>query len=280
VIAAGTEDVRIERNRIVGNALHGVLVTPNLSQHLWIASGNRVRDNVVSGSGRADLVLSGPAGAGNCFSGNDAGRTVPVGLQALQSCDGPRLPWRWDLSTVANNLGYVAEAARGIAPENSPRDQPHPPPQPQLPGGAAAPVIPAVDVYDGLDLDLSAIGVPDAPDDLPPPHPEEVLVSGLPLLATGFWSVLFGLYAYLLPIVLFAAWTALSLWDLVRRDDVSRAATVAWIAVILLVPFVGVIAYLLLRARFPAWLRGTLVGGGLAAYLLILGIGAVVGGVV
>jgi len=32
---------------------------------------------------------------------------------------------------------------------------------------------------------------------------------GLPLLATGFWSVLFGLYAYFLPFVLLAAWTAL-----------------------------------------------------------------------
>lgn len=29
-------------------------------------------------------------------------------------------------------------------------------------------------------------------------------MSGLPLLATGIWSVLFGLYAYLLPFVLFA----------------------------------------------------------------------------
>jgi plastocyanin len=301
VIAGGTEDVRIERNRIVGNALHGVLVSLNLSEQVWIASGNVVRDNVVAGSGRADLALSGPAGAGNCFSGNDAGRTVPVGLQVFQSCDGPRLPWRWDLSTVTNNLGYVAEAAHGIAPVNAPRDQPYPPPQPQLPGGAAAPVAPAFDVYDRVDLYLSAIDVPDAPADLPPDHPEEVLVSGLPLLTTGFWSVFFGLYAYMLPIILLAAWTAVALWDLARRAggegerqraggrghegkgelmDVSRGATIAWIAVILLVPFVGVMAYLLLRADLPGWLRGTLVGGGLAAYVLIMGIGAAVGGVV
>jgi hypothetical protein len=231
-------------------------------------------------------VLSGPAGEGNCFTGNDAGRTVPVGLQALQSCDGVRLPWRWDLSTVSNNLGYVAEAARGSAPHNLPRDQPPPPPQRQLPGGADAPVVPAVDVYDRIGLDLAAITVPDAPDDLPQPRPQEVLVSGLPLLTTGFWSVLFGLYAYLLPFVLFAAWTALALWDIVRRQRdedpgaMSRGATIAWIAVILLVPFAGVMLYLLLRARMPGWLRGTLVGGGLAAYLLVVAVGAAVGGVV
>lgn len=54
------------------------------------------------------------------------------------------MPWRWDLSTVANNLGLVAEAERGIALDNPPRDQAPPPPQPQLPGGAEAPVVPAV----------------------------------------------------------------------------------------------------------------------------------------
>lgn len=280
IIAAGTNDVRIERNRVVGNAMHGILVTPNLSDHLWFASGNRVRDNVVVGSGRADLALSGPAGAGNCFSGNTAGRTVPAALQAFQRCDGPRLPWRWDLSTAANNLGYVAEAARGLAPDNPPREQAPPPPQPRLAGGAGAPVRPAVDVYDSVDLDLAAVRVPDAPAAPLPRHTPEVLVSGLPLLATGFWSVLFGLYAYLLPFVLLAAWVALSLWDLARRDDLSRTSTIAWVAVVLLVPFAGVIVYLAARAGLPGWFRATVVAGGLVAYLLILGIGAVVGGVV
>jgi plastocyanin len=281
IIAAGTNDVRIERNRITGNAMHGVLVTPNLSDHLWIASGNQVRNNVVSGSGRADLALAGPAGAGNCYSGNDAGRTVPVALEATQGCDGPRLPWRWDLSTAANNLGYVAEAARGLAPDNPPRDQAPPPPQPQLAGGADAPVRPAVDVYDQLRLDLAAVDVPAAPDgDTVPHHAPEVLVSGLPLLATGFWSALFGLYAYLLPFALVAAWIALALWDLARRDDLSRGATLAWMAVVLLVPFVGVAGYLLARASLPVWFRAAVVFGGLGAYLVVLGLGAVVGGIV
>ena len=278
IIAAGTNDVRVERNRVVGNALHGILVTPNLSDHLWIASGNRVRDNVVEGSGRADLALSGPADADNCFAGNTVGRTVPPALQTFQPCDGQRLPWRWDLSTVANNLGYIAEAARGLAPDNPPREQPAPPPQPQLTGGAAAPVRPAVDVYATVDLDLAAVRLPDPPTDPLSRRTPEALVSGLPLLATGFWSVLFGLYAYLLPFVLLAAWVALALWDLARRHDLSRAATIVWVAVVLLVPFAGVVVYLTARAGLPGWYRATVVGGGLAAYLLVLAVGAVVGG--
>jgi plastocyanin len=278
IIAAGTNDLRIARNRVVGNALHGILVTPNLSDHLWIASGNEVRDNVVEDSGRADLALSGPAGAGNCFAGNTADRTVPPALQTFQPCDGPRLPWRWDLSTAANNLGYVAEASRGLAPDNPPREQPPPPPQPQLAGGAAAPVRPAVDVYATVDLDLAAVRLPAPPTD-PPHHAPEVLVSGLPLLATGFWSVLFGLYAYLLPFVLLAAWVALALWDLARREDLSRTTTIVWVAVVLLVPFAGVVMYLAVRATLPGWYRATVVGGGIAAYLLVLAVAAVVGGI-
>ncbi|HSJ46899.1 MAG TPA: hypothetical protein VK923_19670 [Euzebyales bacterium] len=52
----------------------------------------------------------------------------------------------------------------------------------------------------------------------------------MPLLATGFWSVLFGLYAFVLPFVLLAAWVALALWDLARREDLSRPSTIAWVA--------------------------------------------------
>jgi Phospholipase_D-nuclease N-terminal len=69
-------------------------------------------------------------------------------------------------------------------------------------------------------------------------------------------------------------------WDLARRDDLSRGATLAWIAVVLLVPFLGVIAYHAVgRPKLPGWLRAAVVGGGVAAYLVILGIGALLGGI-
>ena len=103
---------------------------------------------------------------------------------------------------------------------------------------------------------------------------------GVPILASSAWQLVFGLYGYLLPFVLYAAWTSLAFWDLARRDDLGRGATLAWIAVVLLVPFLGVIAYHVLgRPRLPAWLRAAVVGGGVAAYLVILGIGALLGGI-
>ena len=67
---------------------------------------------------------------------------------------------------------------------------------------------------------------------------------------------------------------------LARRDDLRRGAAIAWIAVILVVPFLGVIAYHVLgRPRLPAWLRAAVIGGGLVAYLVVLGIGALLGGI-
>ena len=118
-------------------------------------------------------------------------------------------------------------------------------------------------------------------------------MSGIPVLAVGPWSVFFGLYLYLLPFVLYAAWVSLAFWDLARRQDpdrvsttergstLSRGATLGWVAVILLVPFLGVLAYHVAgRSTIPGWLRLAVVGGGIVAYLVILGVGALVGGVV
>jgi hypothetical protein len=53
-----------------------------------------------------------------------------------------------------------------------------------------------------------------------------------------------------------------------------------WVAVVLLLPFVGVVIYLGARAALPGWFRATVVGGGVAAYLVVVAIGALVGGVV
>jgi plastocyanin len=280
ILLGGGNDSLVERNRVVDHANHGILVTPNLDEHFWTASRNRVRDNVVQGSGRADLALAAPAGAGNCFQGNQARTSIPVGLQVFQRCSGPRLPVRMDLSTTLASLGQVAEANTGAYPHNRPEDQPAPPAQSQLLGGAGAPVRPAMDVFAGARVDLATVPLP-AASDQPPTVRKEPTVFGVPLLAASSpWPLVFALYGYLLPFVLYAAWTSLALWDLARRDDLGRAAAIAWIAVVLVVPFLGVIAYHVGgRPRLPAWLRAAVVGGGLVAYLVVLGVGALLGGI-
>jgi plastocyanin len=278
IVLAGGDDSLVERNLVVDHPNHGILVTPNLDEHFWTSSGNTVRGNVVRGSGRADLAMAAPAGAGNCFAGNRVRTSIPVGLELFQPCRGLRLPVRMDLSTTLQSLGSVAEANTDAYPANRPEDTPPPPPQAQLPGGSGAPVRPAVDVWAEHRVDLATVPLPRY--DQPTTVRKEPTVSGVPILAASPWQLVFALYGYLLPFVLYAAWTSLAFWDLARRDDLGRGATLAWIAVVLLVPFLGVIAYHALgRPKLPGWLRAAVVGGGVAAYLVILGIGALLGGI-
>ena len=282
VILGGVLDSRVERNRIVNHSTAGIAVAPLPDRNIWLSGGNTVRDNVIEGSGAADLYLAGPSKTGDQFCDNDARATVPPGLETFLGCDGIRLPLRFDWAGTTNLLGRFADAAGKRYPLNPVAEAPVPPPQPNMPGGADAPVRPAVDVYATAmaEIDLEAIDVPAAPDDLEVTQDKEWTVSGIPMLAS-VWSVFFGLYGYLLPLMLLAAWTALAMWDITRREDLSKGAAIGWVAAVLIVPFVGVIAYHTVSGSpIPGWLRATYLVGGLVAYLVILGIGAVVGGVV
>ncbi|MDX1447451.1 MAG: right-handed parallel beta-helix repeat-containing protein [Acidimicrobiia bacterium] len=279
ILLAGGNTSLVERNRVVNHPVAGILIPPNLDRNFWMSQGNVVRDNVVEGSGRADLALAGPAGTGNCFQGNDHSTSLPPGLEVFQSCDGPRLPWLFELGGSTEQLGRALENGLGLRPDPPHGSAPKPGPQPQMPGGAEAPVAPAVDVLASYPLDLAALQVPDLPAEVSVTQSKGFTMFGV--LFASATSVFFGLYAYFLPFVLYAAWVAIALWDLARRDDLSRGATIGWIAVVLVVPFLGVIAYhVLAKSPIPAWQRAAVVGGGLVAYLVIFVTGALVGGVV
>jgi thiol:disulfide interchange protein len=136
-------------------------------------------------------------------------------------------------------------------------------------------------VYRDHHIDLDRIPLPAPPAGRGTTVRKEPTVFGVPILASSVWQLVFGLYGYLLPFALFAAWIALALWDLARRDDLGRGATVAWVAVVLIVPFLGVLAYHALgRPKLPGWLRAAMIGGGIVAYVIVLGVGALIGGIV
>ena len=277
VAAGGVADV-IERNLVVNHDRFGIVVTPLPDANLWWSQDVEVRDNVVAGSGLADLMLVGPWSPGTCFEDNQAARTRPVALQTFRSCDGLRLPLQADTSGTAMLAGVFADSASDWPPGSDYRTWPAPEAQPEMPHAPTAAVRPAVDVFERPDL--STLSVPEAPPGLRLSS-QEVTVSGVPVTQPTAWTLIFSMYAYFLPVVLFAAWVSVAIWDLVRRDDLARGTTIAWIAAILLIPFLGPIAYFVLaRSRIPGWLRGTLVGGGIGAYLVILAVAAVLGGVV
>src|SRR5262245_4983693 len=91
-------------------------------------------------------------------------------------------------------------------------------------------------------------------------------------------QMLLGLYGYLLPLLLYVVWSALALWDIGRRKDLSTAAVWAWVLAIFVVPVLGAAAYLLAGGSQVARpLKFATVVGGAAAYVIVLLIGASIG---
>jgi hypothetical protein len=160
--------------------------------------------------------------------------------------------------------------------------QPVPPPLDTMPGAAQAPPAPAtppspdgtggavpqrIQIRDARTLDVPASSNVS----------QEVTVLGFPL-ATGWWGILIGLYAYALPLILYSAWISIALWDLVRQEAVPNGVRIAWMAGVIAVPVLGPIAYYAFgRSPIQRSLRVMLVAGGLAIYLVLAAIGVAVG---
>lgn len=99
--------------------------------------------------------------------------------------------------------------------------------------------------------------------------PGSILKLFTPLTQNG---VLFGVYDYLLPIMLYCAWSTLAFLDLARAGDANRARTRYWSAVILLFPFAGAAGYLLFGgSAVPRFTRVAVVAGGAAVALAAFG---------
>src|SRR5206468_3999797 len=108
----------------------------------------------------------------------------------------------------------------------------------------------------------------------PAPTAREVLMLGVPLGPLG--STLLGLYAYVLPLALYAAWISVAMWDLIRRD-LSDRRRIGWMALVLAVPVIGPVAYFGLGGSpIPRAVRWFLVVGGIVIYLVVAALAAVV----
>ncbi|MFI9011558.1 right-handed parallel beta-helix repeat-containing protein [Actinosynnema sp. NPDC053489] len=81
----GGSDNRVVRNRIVGNAGAGLVITATSDVP---PNGNRVEENAFAGNG-VDVGWAFPTatrGRGNCLRGNDLATTVPEGLATTAPC--------------------------------------------------------------------------------------------------------------------------------------------------------------------------------------------------
>jgi hypothetical protein len=279
ILLAGGGDSYVGRNRVFNHPQSGIAIFPMLDANFYMSYGHQIVSNVVEGSGLADLTLGGPATSGNCFEDNEFSTSLPAAIEWKQPCDGLRLPALFEIGSTTAQLGRLFESGTGQKPEIDVAGLPHPGPQPTMPGGADAPVAPAVDVFAGSRPDIDAIATPEMPADLEVTQEKGINIMGVSFASTA--GVFFGLYAYVLPLVLYTSWVVLSLGDLSRREELGRGKVIGWMAAILIIPFLGVVAYFIFgKSSIPAWQRWVFMGGGLAVYALFLGLGLVVGGIV
>ncbi len=86
-------------------------------------------------------------------------------------------------------------------------------------------------------------------------------------------SVLFGVYDYLVPIMLYCAWSTLVFLDLAKAAEGDRQRTLRWSAVTLLFPLVGAAAYLLwAQSDLHRPIRIGAVAGGIAVVAAAFGL--------
>jgi plastocyanin len=160
IALVGTHNNHVERNLVIRSRNNGILVLPILDRNYWPSTGHVVRNNTVLRSGRADLAAGGFGTIGNCFSGNVYRSTLPWGLQALNGCGRLRVPIASDLSGYMTFFGAIAQVRTGQFTVNDYRTRPVPAAQVNMPGGADAPVRPAVNVFAGVRLNLDSIRTP------------------------------------------------------------------------------------------------------------------------
>ena len=268
-------------NQIVGNLIedhtgYGVVLLPSPDVNFWPTGDNVVTGNSIRRSGLADLAITTPTLGGDCFADNEPGSSVPGAIEMLFPCEGPRpnaagggamAPW----ITIGSRL--LVEV-----PLPDYRDQPAPGDQEQMPGDpVAAPPAPAVPGETvPQSYTIRAVG-----EIRPAPGPEvskEPTVLGMPI-ATSWWTLLLGLYAYLLPFVLYAAWVSIALWDLIRQEAETIPHRTRRMMVVLVVPFIGPLLYFLFgRSPIPRQLRLMLTAGAVIVYLAFAAVGAVFAG--
>lgn len=278
IIAGGRDDV-VAGNLVERQRGYGIAVMPNLDTNLWVTSGNQVRDNVVRDSGRADIALGAPAGGGDCFSGNTISRSLPPAIQLFRGCGslGARIGGG-DLAPTVNLGTRFLDALDGAFPHGDWKSQPAPPEQPTMVSPVAAPPQPAVPEQ-AVPQQYRIRPVSTIASAPGPTVRRELTVYGVPLLATSWWSLLIGLYGYVLPGFLYAAWLTIALWDLIRQESVPVSFRARWMLAVILVPFLGPILYFAFgHSPIPRQLRLMLVAGGAGACLLIAVLAAVLGG--
>jgi Right handed beta helix region/Phospholipase_D-nuclease N-terminal len=247
ILVPGGDLNYIANNRVVNNSEYGILVLGNIDKNFWLASGNVVTGNTVTGSGVADLALSAPSGANNCFADNKAATTVPPLLEVSHPCGSPiTLAGGGDFGATLRLVAkYLNTGFSTPGPSYNPpdyRQAPAPAAQPNMPNVNAAPGPIFTDAFP--EDTTSNDGIPPA---------AAAYTSGYsggtamfqPLGFTGYSvvQILLSFYGNALFFALYAAWIAVAFVELGQRQELSAGKKLGWGALVLVVPVIGPFVY-------------------------------------
>ncbi len=281
----------VEKNIVINHDKYGLVASPMLDVNLYFSQHVQVKNNIIMDSGYTDLALAGPWGPGNCYEGNIYQTSTPPLLEQLHNCESvgngsllSRFPLQGDVSGLMMLAGLFADAASQEAPKARYKDYPWPEPQENMTFSDINKPSPAINLF--YVPDMNSVDLPfhlldgDSIEDLTGAK-KEIIMSGVPISNPNVWQLLFQLYGYLMPFVLYAAWAALAIKDIDSNDKVQGRSKYMWLAIVYLVPFFGVLIYHLAGPSLIS--RSTkiaAIGGGLISYIAILVAGAVISGLV
>jgi hypothetical protein len=147
IAVAGGNQNAIGHNRVTRSERYGIAVFPTARFVVfdpatpepgppWRPRGNRVFENAVTGSGRADLALARGSGKRNCFTANAVGSALPHGLQTRACVRVSRVGDAAVASELTRPVRVMFEQT--MRRRNPPlyTSMPLPAPQPTMPAGA------------------------------------------------------------------------------------------------------------------------------------------------
>ena len=156
IVLVGSVGDVVTKNRVDDNSKVGIALAPNpgLQQHVYPSTDNQITNNVVQGSGIADLALILPtADDRNCFHGNTHATSAPANLEQVKPCSGTGTG---DLTTGALDIGKFLDIVNN--PPGLPYEKtPIAPRQRTMPRASTAPARPAAEP---VRVDLESIVVP------------------------------------------------------------------------------------------------------------------------
>lgn len=243
----GTRDDVVSDNIVSVNKTYGILIMPSFDLRLWTSAGNTVESNRVSGSGRADLVLTAPSMGKDCFDANSFSSSLPAAIEVRHGCRSWMTPFGGgDFPAVAERLARAVVGEFGDLRPPSYKTAP-------FPGAAAQPDMPNADDTQTIssarfepnqrarDLATEPVTFDTTAETLEDKEAHMLGIGASP----GPFALFFGIYLSALPFALYGAWMAIALWDLAHRDDLGGGKRIGWGVVVLALPFAGPAAYLL-----------------------------------